>query len=101
MNYLKNYNITDSEIENIKNVLEEKKVNIDLFIFDPEKIIDILNIFLSYGITNLYEIIITSPSLFCDTIKSIKIRLENYPDKNELAKLINEDAKNLLIVDLL
>ena len=87
MEYLKDYNINDNQIDRIIDVLN--------------KIIAILEIFKSYGITNYYEIIITSPSLFCDTVTSIKNRLDRYKDKSELATLINEDANNLNIVGLM
>lgn len=101
LDYLNNYNISNEQIDNIIEVLYENNINIDLFKYEPEKIISILDLFKSYGITNYYEIIITSPSLFCDTFKSIKLRLESYEDKEELANLINEDANNLILVDLM
>lgn len=101
MEYLKDYNINDNQINRIIDVLDKNNINIDLFKFSPEKIIAILEIFKSYGITNYYEIIITSPSLFCDTVTSIKNRLDRYKDKSELATLINEDANNLNLVGLM
>lgn len=101
MNYLKNYNITDEQIKDIERVLAERNVNIDLFVYDPEKIIAILNLFVEIGVTNLYDIIITSPSMFCDTIRSIKLRIDNYGNKTELGRLLNEDASNLFLADLM
>ena len=101
MNYLKNYNITDEQIKDIERVLAERNVNIDLFVYDPEKIIAILNLFVEIGVTDLYDIIITSPSMFCDTIRSIKLRIDNYGNKTELARLLNEDAANLFLADLM
>ena len=101
MNYLKKYNISDEEIENIKDVVEEKDVNIDIFKYDEEKITDILDLFVSIGVTNLYNIIITNPSMFCDTISSIKRRIDKYENKKELARLLNEDALNLNLIGLL
>ena len=101
MNYLKEYNITEQQIEKIKAILNENNINIDIFEFNQEKIIAILDLFKSIGVNNLYEIIITSPSMFCDTIKSIELRLNNYENKQELAELLNEDATNLFLVDLI
>ena len=101
MNYLKKYGITLEQIEEIKDVLNENNVNIDIFEYDPEKVIAILNLFTSIGVNNIYEIIITSPSMFCDTIKSIELRLNSYEDKEELVKLLNDDANNLYLVDLM
>lgn len=101
MNYLNYYNISDEQIVNIKDVLKRKNINSEIFIYNSEKIIEILNLFVSLGVRNLYEIIITSPSMFCDTVSSIKQRLDSYEDKNELAELLNEDANNLFLIDLM
>jgi len=58
-------------------------------------------LFVSLGVKNIYEIIITSPSMFCDTVTSIKKRLDSYDDKEELARLLNENPNNLFLVDLM
>ncbi len=101
MEYLKDYNINEEQIKNIIDVLEENEINVDIFMYDPKKIISILELFKDYGITNYYEIITTSPTIFCDTIKSIEERLNKYENKNELARLINENASNLSLVGLI
>ena len=77
MNYLTAYGISEDEIKDIEGVIEENGLNKDLFIYDYEKIIEILNIFKSMGITNYYDIIMSSPSIFCHTPKSIRQRLNN------------------------
>jgi len=100
MNYLKEYNITDEEIENIKKILEKAEVNIDIFLFNEEKVRNILDIFKNIGVTNLYDIIITNPYMFYDTVSSIASKINGYKDKNELARLLNEDPNNLDIVHL-
>ena len=101
MNYLKSYNLSDEQIKNIEEAIKEHNVNIDIFKYDPEKIVDILNLFLSIGVTNLYNIIVTNPSMFCDTVSSIKNRINKYEDKYELARLLNEDTLNLNLIGLL
>jgi len=101
MNYLKKYDITDEQIQNIENVLLKENIDIDLFIFNSDKIEKILNLFLTIGVNNLYDVIITAPDMFCDTISSIEARINKYEDKEELANLINEDANNLILVDLM
>lgn len=100
MSYLKEYNITDEEIENIKKVLEAAEVNIDIFLYNKEKIKTILDLFRNIGVTNLYEVIITNPYMFYDTIRSIETKINGYKDKYELARLINEDPNNLEIIHL-
>ena len=101
MNYLKNYNLSDDQINDIERVIKEKGNNIDTFKYDSEKIISILDLFVSVGVTNIYNIIITNPSMFRDTIRSIQNRINKYEDKSELARLLNEDATNLEIIGLL
>lgn len=101
MNYLKDYNFSDEQIRNIETSIVEHDVNVDIFKYDTEKIIEILNLFLSIGVTNLYNIIMTNPSIFCDTVSSIKNRINKYENKYELAKLLNEDALNLSLIGLL
>ena len=100
MNYLKEYNITDEEIENIKKILDVAEVNIDIFLYNEEKVKKILDLFKNIGVCNLYEIIITNPYMFYDTIRSIETKINGYKDKGELAKLINEDPNNLDIIHL-
>ena len=101
LDYLNNYNISNEQIAIIEKNIKEKGVNIDIFKYAPEKIISILNLFKSIGVTNFYNIIITNPSMFRDTITSIKNRINKYPNKNELAKLLDEDITNLSLVGLL
>ena len=101
MNYLKNYNLSDEQINNIEKLIKERGQNIDTFKYDPEKITSILDLFISMGVTNIYGIITTSPSMFRDTVRSVKNRINKYEDKNELARLLNEDANNLSLVGLI
>ena len=101
MDYLKNYNMSDEQIKNVEKLLIERGQNIDTFKYDPEKIISILNLFVSIGVTNIYQIIMTSPLMFRDTVNSIKNRINKYNDKSELARLLNEDANYLSLVGLL
>jgi len=100
MNYLKEYNITDVEILNIKKILDKAEVNIDIFLYNEEKVKSILNLFRNIGVNNFYEIIITNPYMFYDTVRSIETKINGYKDKFELARLINEDANNLDIIHL-
>ncbi len=100
MNYLKDYNITDEEIDNIKKILEAAEVNLDIFLYNEEKVKTILNLFKNIGVRNLYEVIITNPYMFYDTVRSIETKINGYKDKFELARLINEDPNNLDIIHL-
>lgn len=100
MDYLKDYNISDDELDNIRRVLGEAEVNIDMFLYNKEKIKSILDLFKNIGVTNFYGIIVTDPYMFYDTVKGIASKINGYRDKGELARLINEDPKNLDIIHL-
>ena len=100
MNYLNDYNITNEQIEDIKKVFDKAEVNVDIFLYNEEKIKRILDIFKNLGIKNLYDIIITNPYMFYDTVRSIETKIKGYRDKAELARLINEDPNNLDIIHL-
>lgn len=99
MNYLKIYNLTDKEIDEIEKSLEERVV--DTFLYESKKVCYILNIFKEIGVHNFFDIITTSPTLFLDTVYSIQKRIDDYGDNTKLAELINEDAHNLFLADLL
>ena len=101
LDYLKNYGITDEQIPKIVDAINNENVNIDIFKYDSEKVTEILDLFKNMGINNYYEIIVANPTMFCDTIKSIRTRLDSYDNKQELAELINSNVNNLSIVDLL
>lgn len=101
MKYLEDYDVTEEQIEIIKNVLKESDVDEDIFIYSPEKVCKILDLFKGIGVNNIFNVIVTSPAMFYDTVSSIKARLDSYCNNEELAKLINEDPYNLSIVDLI
>lgn len=101
MDYLKEYNIDDKQIKEIVSAFNSENINTDILEFEPEKVIEILDLFKDIGVNNLYEIMKYNPSLFCDTVKSVRDRINNYGDKNKLAKLINEDVHNLIEADLM
>lgn len=100
MNYLTKYNISSEEIDNIKRVLEVSDVNMDIFMYEEDKITKILDMFYEMGVNNLYDIIIYNPYMFYDTVSSIKDKIDSFQDKGELAKLINDDVSNLELIDL-
>lgn len=100
MDYLKEYQISDDEIITIKENIEENNLNLDLFIYESEKIKKILDLFLSIGVTNLYDILITNPMLFGESLNYIENKINNYHDKIELKELLNEDAHNLRVINL-
>ena len=101
MNYLEKYNLNNEQIEKVKEKIMDNDINLDIFIYDSDKIENILDIFESIGVTNIYGILLTNPSMFCDTISSIKNKIDKYENKEELANLINTNPLNLRVIGLL
>ena len=101
MNYLKKYNLSDEQINSIEKIIIDRGLNIDFFKYDSEEIMSILDLFVAIGVRNIYGIIVENPSMFRDTVSSIKKRIEKYNDKNELARLLNEDASNLSLIGII
>ena len=101
MNYLKDYGISEEEIENIAKILDKAEVNVDIFLYNEEKIKAILDLFKNIGVSNLYDIIITNPYMFCDSVDSINKKILAYGNTNELANLLNKDVNNLELIHLL
>ena len=101
MSYLKKYNLSDEQINNFENLIKERGLNIDVFKYDSKEIMCILDLFVEIGVYNIYNIIMTNPSMFRDTISSIRNRINKFEDKAELARLLNEDAENLSLVGLM
>ena len=87
-------------LEEIKS-LDDIDINHDTFMYDGEKISSILDLFYDMGVKNIYNLIKTNPYLFSDTLTSITKRIGKYPNKEELAKLLDEDPHNLVLVGLL
>ena len=100
MNYLKEYGITEDEIKNISKILDKAEVDIDIFLYNEEKIKSILDLFKNIGVNNLYDIIITNPYMFCDRVETIKKKIDSYGDIEKLRDLLNIDASNLEIINL-
>ena len=97
MDYLIKYNLTNEDIKDITNSIdEEDRLEIEM---NEEKISSILNYFLSIGLTNIKDIIITKPNLFYDDVNSIKMRIEKYSDTN-IIELLKEDPLNFDLIGM-
>ena len=91
MEYLTKYNLTTEDIRDITSSIDEDdKLELDL---NEERVSSIIDYFLSIGITNIKDIIITKPNLFYDDVNSIKERIEKYSNTNIL-ELLKEDPIN-------
>ena len=100
MDYLKEYGLTDEEIEEINNELSKNEDCYKTFIYESDKVKEILDLFTSIGVDNLYNIITTSPLMFISSVSYIRDKIIGYENKSELRDLLNENAMNLSILNL-
>lgn len=97
MEYLTKYNLTTEDIRDITSSIDEDdKLELDL---NEERVSSIIDYFLSIGLTNIKDIIITKPNLFYDDVNSIKERIEKYSNTNIL-ELLKEDPINFDLIGI-
>ena len=97
MEYLTKYNLTTEDIRDIASSIDEDdKLELDL---NEERVSSIIDYFISIGITNIKDIIITKPNLFYDDVNSIKERIEKYSNTNIL-ELLKEDPINFDLIGI-
>ena len=97
MEYLAKYNLTTEDIKDITNFIDEgDKLELEL---NEERVSSIIDYFLSIGLTNIKDIIITKPNLFYDDVNSIKMRIEKYSNTN-IIELLKEDPINFDLIGI-
>ena len=97
MDYLTKYNLTNEDIKDIINSIDEDdKLELEL---NEERVSSIIDYFLSLGLTNIKDIIITKPNLFYDDVNSIKERIEKHSNTN-IIELLKEDAINFDLIGM-
>lgn len=97
MEYLTKYNLTTEDIRDITSSIDEDdKLELDL---NEERVSSIIDYFLSIGLTNIKDIIITKPNLFYDDVNSIKERIDKYSNTNIL-ELLKEDPINFDLIGI-
>ena len=95
MKYLKEYNLSDEDLQEIyDNLSDEEWYNITTF---ESRVCDLLNYFKSIGITNFKDILLNRPIVFYKNAKEMRKYIENsnIPD---LIDRINEDAINFELI---
>ena len=97
MEYLTKYSLTTEYIKDIfSSIDEDDKVELEL---NEEGVSSIIDYFLSIGLTNIKDIIITKPNLFYDDVNSIKMRIEKYSNTN-IIELLKEDPINFDLIGM-
>ena len=100
MEYLRKYFSSEEEFVDVLKAINDSNLDEDLFIYDKDKIIDIIELFKSIGVTNIYGIFMVNADLFGESYNYIESKVKGYRDSSELASLINEDAMNLSFINL-
>lgn len=97
MEYLTKYSLTTEDIKDISNTIDEDdRLELEL---NEERVSLIIDYFLSIGLTNIKDIIITKPNLFYDDVNSIKMRIEKYSNTN-IIELLKEDPINFDLIGI-
>ena len=99
MDFLKKYNISDNDINIIKNNNYESVIN--TIIFNQANVCSVIDYFVSIGIENstLAQMLSDRLDLFLKSVDDIKDSLEKYNVSN-IVTIINDDIANLKFLDM-
>ena len=90
MDYFKNYGLTNEDITEIENFIDNDDIN--NYYVNEIRVIEILDYLKSIGINNIKDILKYKSNMFYESVKTIK---KNIPNDKIIIELINEDYQNL------
>lgn len=91
MNYLKKYSLSNEDIKDIENNLDDMDIN--LLYVNEDKVIDIIDYLVSIGFTNIKDLLLYKTNLFYIKLDVIKARIDK--DKDNIINEINKDVNYL------
>lgn len=91
MNYLKKYSLSNENIKDIENNLDDMDIN--LLYVNEDKVIDIIDYLVSIGFTNIKDLLMYKTNLFYIKLDVIKARINK--DKDNIINEINNDVNYL------
>lgn len=91
MNYLKKYSLSNEDIKDIGNNLDDMDIN--LLYVNEDKVIDIIDYLVSIGFTNIKDLLMYKTNLFYIKLDVIKARIDK--DKDNIINEINKDVNYL------
>ncbi len=91
MNYLKKYSLSNEDIKDIENNLDDMDIN--LLYVNEDKVIDIIDYLVSIGFTNIKDLLMYKTNLFYIKLDVIKARIDK--DKDNIINEINKDVNYL------
>lgn len=94
MDFLKNYNLTDDDINIIKNNNYEDVLRV--IVYNKSNVCEVIDYLISIGITSstLAQMLSDRLDLFMRSVDSLKISFDKFNIKN-LVTIINDDIANL------
>lgn len=96
MEYLKEYDFTDDDINDLKEILDDNDIN--EIVLDEALIRNILDYLKSLGIKNVKEVLFNKPYIIYSSINAIDRAINNYD--GDIINLINEDIRNIELLDI-
>ncbi len=93
MDYLKKYNLTDLDIIDIKENLDD--LDYEEFLNNQENIENIIKYLLNIGISNIKDILKYKPYIFYDSLDTIKSKIDKIENFVDLA---NENIVNFQLI---
>lgn len=97
MEYLKQFNLTNEDIDDIFNAIDDMDIN--ELIMHESRVIAIIKYFNSIGLYDLKSILIARPNLFYEEVEYIKNGFEKY-GVEQAVSLINENIMNFDLIGL-
>lgn len=91
MNYLKKYSLSNEDIKDIENNLDDMDIN--LLYVNEDKVIDIIDYLVSIGFTNIKDLLMYKTNLFYIKLDVIIDRISK--DKDNIINEINNDINYL------
>ena len=91
MNYLKKYSLSNEDIKDIENNLDDMDIN--LLYVNEDKVIDIIDYLVSIGFTNIKDLLMYKTNLFYIKLDVIIARIDK--DKDNIINEINKDVNYL------
>ena len=93
MDYFKKYGLTEEDIKELENYIDDDDIN-NYYVNELE-IIDILDYLMEIGIKNIKDILKYKTNIFYEKLDNIKKSFEN---RKDIVKLINEDITNFELI---
>ena len=96
MEYLKEYDFTDDDINELKEILDDNDIN--EIILEETLIKNMLDYLKNIGIKSVKDVLFMKPYIIYSSINAIDRAINNYD--GDIINLINEDIRNIELLDI-